>query len=49
MKRKKNDRWTNKGKGWKRDMKYRMEEIEGMIFYKRVSVQISTGIALVGI
>jgi len=26
-----------------------MEEIEGMGFYKRVSVQISTGITLVGI
>ena len=30
-------------------MGYRMEEIEGMEFYKRVAVQISTGITLVGI
>jgi len=40
---------TNKGKGWKRGVGYRMEEIEGVEFYKRVSVQISTGIPLVGI
>jgi len=30
-------------------MGYRMEEIEGMEFYKRVSVQISMGITLIGI
>lgn len=39
--------WTNKGKGWKRDTGYRMEEIESKEFYKRVSVHISTGITLV--
>jgi hypothetical protein len=30
-------------------MGYRIEEIEDMEFYKRVSVQISTGITLIGI